>query len=88
MSVPNSDQAVLIPTKKTVSFNVLTTENHKNKTRCVDTFHIRIPLHILTQGIFEQQEKSYMPILTFSVKTEPKIFKETLLLLMKFMSSF
>ena len=29
-----------------------------------------------------------MPILTFIVKTEPKIFKETLLLFMKFMSAF
>ena len=64
------------------------TENHKYKTTCVDTFHIRIPLHILTQGIFEQQKKSYKPILTFIVKTEPKVFKETLLLLMIFMSSF
>ena len=30
----------------------LTTENHKNKTACADTFHIRISLHIMTQGIF------------------------------------
>ena len=29
-----------------------------------------------------------MPILTFIVKTEPKIFKETQLLFMKFMSAF
>ena len=81
--------------KNEIQFS-LATENHKNNTTCADTtFHICIALHILTQGKEDNKRRVQIiyflfntPILTFIVKVEPKIFKETLLLFMKFMIAF